>query len=262
MPRLVLAVGMALVLLVALLCAVGFVHAVRRETRYGPRAAPLDALDSGDLLFFNARAPISSVIDTFGRLLSKGALGSAYCHVSAVYRDVRGLFGRPDALYSFEYCTAKGGPVLFPLRARAARSLGRLLCRELAKPRPEVDRAALDTFVVESTEKTRNGASTSSHLGWAKTTLQRHVLFLCPDPRTGGTCADHVLRFLEAAGLWRACDECFCTSVTDLLQGKSEEAGLPSLAEPELVKRIKGTRPPSHCPPAPPPRGGLAASGR
>jgi len=243
MPRWVLVLLGAVVVLVTLVCLLGLRLAVLPDTVHPVRERPLDLLDSGDLLFFNSRVSISSVLDTFCRLLSKGALGTPYCHVSVVYRDVRGLFGPANALYSFEYCSSKGGPLLFPLRKKAGRSLGRLLVRELREPRPPIDRDALDAFVLDSTEKTREGRSPHGAGAWTKSMVERHLLFLCPDPRNGGTCADHVVRFLEAAGLWAAEEACFCTSVTDLLSGDdSTLAGLPPLAPPELVKRIGKTK--------------------
>jgi hypothetical protein len=235
----VLLVLLALAVIAALLCLLGLRLALRRETHYAPRAAPLHLLDSGDLLFFNARAPIASALESFKRLLSKGALGTPYCHVAAVYRDTRGAFGPRDALYSFEFCLDRGGPVLFPLRRRAHRSMGRLLSCELSAPRPEIDRDALDAFVLESSEATRAGRSTKGVGAWSRSMLKRHVLFMCPNPRDGGTCADHVLRFMDAAGLWSAEERCFCTSVTDLLASPSG-AGLPPFDTPEVVKRIKG----------------------
>lgn len=245
MPRYITVVFLALLLLLVSLCLLGLRLAMSRETRYPPRGAPVDQLDTGDLLFFNARAPTHSPINTIGRLLSKGALGTPYCHVSVVYRDVHGLFGPSDALYSYELCSAKGGAVLFQLRQRVHRSLGRLLCREFVNPesRSVVNQERLGAFVLETTEATRRGESSSRPTScWTRTVIERHVLFLCPDPRNGGTCADHVLRFMEAAGLWRAEDGCFCVSVTDLLLGESGGAGLPPMREPEVIASLNGRR--------------------
>jgi hypothetical protein len=238
----VLLVLLALAVIAALLCLLGLRLALSRETHYAPRAAPLDLLDSGDLLFFNARAPIAAALESFSRLLTKGALGTPYCHVAAVYRDTRGAFGPRDALYSFEYCLDRRGPVLYPLRQRAHRSLGRLLSCELSTPRPEIDRDALDAFVLESTEATREKRITKGRSAWFWSMLQRHVLFMCPDPRHSVTCADYVLRFMEAAGLWSAEERCFCSSVTDLL-ASPVGAGLPPFDTPEVVKRLKGCSP-------------------
>lgn len=235
----------ALLMLASVLCCWGFRLAMKADMLYPPRIDPLDILDSGDLLFFNPRMLKSSFIQTFARLVTKGALGTPYSHVSVVYRDVKGFFGPKDALYSFEYCSAKGGPVLFPLRTRARKSLRHLLCRELlcSPQRPAIDRDALDAFVLKSTEHTRHhGLLSGSGSVWARSTIERHILFMCPDPRTGGTCADNVLRFLEAAKLWSADDGCFCTSVTDLLSGDGPESGLPPFAPAELVVKVGGIK--------------------
>lgn len=207
------------------------------------RSTPLNLLDSGDLLFFRAQIPVKkSIIETFGRLFTRGTLGSSYGHVSAVYRDINGLFGPQNMLYSFEYCIKEGGPVLFPLHKRAHRSLNNLICRELAEPKPQIDRKSLDDFILEATEMTRQGKSPHGIARWAQSSLQRHVLFLCPDPRKGGTCADYVIRFLEAAGLWKAEHSSFCTSVTELLY-ENDIVGFPKYTQAENVKSIRGVSP-------------------
>ena len=214
----------ALLVGVVLLCLRGL--AVMQH--YRSRSKPLDQLDSGHLLFFNPPS-VPSCIRTFLRILAKGSLGSPWTHVAVVYKDVKGIFGPKNELYAYEYLSTLGGSVLHPLNPRVCRARGRIVCRGFVSP-PTIDRERLDAFVLKSTESTR--LSSGSNALWFKSIIQRHVLLMCPDPLQGGSCADHVMKFMNAAGLWS--HKHFCSSVTDLL-GDSANAGLPPMCEPEVI---------------------------
>lgn len=255
--RAVLIVLSALGLLAVLLVCLGARLAVARPDKvlYNERRKPVELLDTGDLLFFSPRVPVRSPFVNAARLMMKATIGTIYSHVSVVYRDDRGVFGEKDALYSFELSLDKGGVLLFPLRQRVRRSLGWLLCREIQDPRPPIDHQRLDEYVLEETGLTRKNypanCKGATLLRWAKLSVMRHLLFMCPDPRGGGTCADYVLCFLEAAGLWSPEESCFCTSVSDLqFSADSSLTGLPVYCPPERITRLKGRkkRAPRHDP--------------
>lgn len=241
------AVAGALVLLVLLLLCSGLsVCAVRPDLSwYDARVKDLSELDTGDLLFFAPYLGLRSVVGSLGHLLVRGTIGTIYSHAGVVYKDLHGDFGARDALYVFEYDRERGGALLYNLIPRVKKRLGRVLCREMKRPSAvPMDTERLRKFVLAETERTlrREPPGWSTHTAWMTTVLQRHMLFLCPDPRQSSTCADYVMLFFEAAGLWRPDEQCFCTSVTDMQATEHGPDGLPRFEAPERIVFIPERR--------------------
>jgi hypothetical protein len=192
---------------------------------------PEEQLNTGDLLFVSARVGQSKTLMNLCRAFEKGIIGTACTHAAVVYRDQEGRFGMASALYAYHFTLADGFCKLSPLLPLLEKSLGRIVLRRCENRKADIRKCALESFVSASIKSKQSNTT----LHWLCTAVQRHLMLQCPNPMSGGTCADAVVRFMSAAGLWSPCQAgSFCTSTNDLLWTQQPK-GMVALESPLLL---------------------------